>query len=141
MIDVQERPVDVARERGVEAIESHGLTIEIVSDGETRLVRLSGELDLANSPRLTDELLSLLSSGRGVVVDLDRLDFIDSSGLQTLLVATRHAQEHNGRLSITRPKRPAVARLFEMTAIDAVLPLVEGDIRPSTRGRWPTARS
>ena len=59
-----------------------------------------------------------------LVLDLSKLDFIDSTGLEVLLRAARRAHDSGRRLIVARPSR-YVRRLLEMTAIDQSLDVVE----------------
>jgi anti-sigma B factor antagonist len=107
-----------------ETIVAHSLTIEIAPGVETRLVRLEGELDLANAHTLTEELLRLLDTRlQRLVVDLDGLEFIDSSGLHSLLRVMERSNADGDRLRIIEP-RGQVSRLFKLTNLDTVLPIV-----------------
>jgi len=55
--------------------------------GATAVVALRGEIDLQNSPALRKELLGWLADRQDVVVDLSRVDYIDSSGIASLVEA------------------------------------------------------
>jgi anti-anti-sigma factor len=60
------------------------LEIQIDQRQEEWSVELRGELDLANAPTLESELCKLNSDGR-ILLDLGRLEFIDSAGVALLL--------------------------------------------------------
>lgn len=61
------------------------------------VVAASGDLDVASSPLLRDQLDRLISAGMGrVIVDLDEVDFIDSTGLGTLVGAAHKARSADG---------------------------------------------
>jgi anti-sigma B factor antagonist len=93
---------------------------ELVVSSERRagvlILSLSGELDLAASALLERELASA-EAGRPtrVVVDLTGLEFIDSSGLRTLMQANERASENGHQLALRQGPR-AVRRLFELTS-------------------------
>src|SRR6059058_5602951 len=53
-------------------------------EGEHGL-RLAGELDLSSAARLTDALEPLLRQGGRIVLEISRLTFMDSTGLQVLI--------------------------------------------------------
>ena len=98
-----------------------GLTIEAGrSDGVYRIT-LRGTLDLSTSPRFDAAIdAALLSDADQIAVDLDGLEFVDSTGLATILRASRRG-DGNGRLRMTRGTGE-VAQLFRLTALDLVLP-------------------
>ncbi len=79
------------------------------------VVRMSGELDLASSERLS-ALLAELSEAT-VVVDLSELTFIDSSGIAALVAAKDRLQSAGRDLVLTRPQ-PNVDRVLEMTGLE-----------------------
>ena len=58
------------------------------------MISVSGELDLASSPTLEEELERVAESGAEVVVvDLRGLEFMDSTGLSVLVRAHQRAEE------------------------------------------------
>jgi anti-sigma B factor antagonist len=79
------------------------------------ILELRGELDLASAPALQRHVAGALALGSGrVVIDLSRLEFLDSTGLQVLLYAHRKLRENGQALSLRRGPR-AIQRLFEVT--------------------------
>ena len=87
------------------------------------LLRASGDLDAYTAPGLRAQLHEATGDGTEtelVVVDLQKVSFIDSAGLGTLVGAHRRMRERGGRLRIVRPP-PLVARAFELTGLDEVL--------------------
>ena len=85
-----------------------------------------GELDVASAPELEELLIGRLASGSHVVLDLRELEFMDSSGVRTLVTAHGTAERANGTLSIVRgtPGGP-VDRVIEVSGLDGTLNLVE----------------
>jgi anti-sigma B factor antagonist len=76
---------------------------------------LRGEIDVASAVELRLALSEALSTDlAGIVVDLAGVDFIDSSGLRTLLVAQDQAAS-NGHTMILRHVPPQARRLFELS--------------------------
>jgi anti-anti-sigma factor len=78
-----------------------GLSIDIAPDRERVTVRAAGEIDLATAPEVEGPLLELLDNGfRHVVLDLQRVTFMDSSGVRVLITAHQRAQDLDAGLSI-----------------------------------------
>ena len=99
------------------------LEIRTERDGETYVVRLVGELDLAGAD-LTEQALvaAYESDAERILVDIDGLEFIDSHGLRTLIRAQRlNEQSGRDRLRVTRGTGH-VADLLKLTAMDQSLP-------------------
>jgi anti-sigma B factor antagonist len=89
------------------------------------VTRVEGELDLAACPDLESALAHAERSRPDrIVLDLDRLSFIDAEGLQTLLDASRRSASNGSRLRLTRP-RGHVARMFRLTMLDVTLPFAD----------------
>jgi len=85
-----------------------------------------GELDLATAPELEAALLTPLRDGASAVLDLRDLDFMDSTGVRVIVAAHHAAEEHGGRFAIVRTSPDgAVARVLEISGLDAVLDVVE----------------
>lgn len=101
---------------------SKALAIEIDRKGDTHTIRLGGELDLDNVDRLDQALIEAEAGDAArIVLDVDELLFIDSTGLRVILRATRRAETTGNRLRLTRGKG-YVADMFRLTALDKTLP-------------------
>jgi anti-sigma B factor antagonist len=86
--------------------------------------RLTGEIDFTSTGPVQATLSGMILPGGGtVVVDLSRVDFIDSSGLGALVQANRIARERQTRLIVVAS--PPVRRLLAVTALDTVLEIVD----------------
>jgi anti-sigma B factor antagonist len=92
-------------------------------DGAVRVV-VSGELDIATSPRLDAAVERVLAEADDVVIDLSNVGFIDSSGLYVIAAAARGSEADGKRLRISASLSPQVERLFELAGMTAALPLV-----------------
>jgi anti-sigma B factor antagonist len=98
----------------------------------TRRVTLTGELDMASAPQLQERLQQLAASGQAVCLDLSRLDFIDSSGVSTIVPALENARRDGLELAIDPHLSPRVARLVTITGLDR-------QFWPSDGANQPTA--
>jgi anti-sigma B factor antagonist len=99
----------------------HRVGVEL--EGSATVVVASGELDAYAAPDLSTELESVRDRD-GVVVDLTRVSFMDSTVLGLLVRTTRELSEADARVRIVLPAGPA-RRIFEITALDSVLPIAE----------------
>ena len=98
--------------------------VDVSRSGDTELIAVRGELDLASGPELESELQSI-SPGevRLVVVDLRELEFMDSTGL-SIIVRAHHRLARDGcELSLVRGT-PQVQRLLDLTGVAERLRLV-----------------
>lgn len=104
--------------------------VNAITEGDAFILRLSGELDLAQCPILEQALAQAeTSSARWVLLDLDELTFVDAAGLHALLVASRLSASNGNRLRLTRPKGE-VAAIFRLTALDLTFPFATTDSAP-----------
>jgi anti-anti-sigma factor len=88
-------------------------------DGD-RLLVVQGELDIATAPELVAMLERLRSHDHPVVLDLEGVTFMDSTGLTTLMDAWL-AAEQNGWAFSVRAASPAVRRVVELAGIEQML--------------------
>ena len=110
---------------GDNVIADRGLTIEVRRAADEVILRLEGELDMENAPTLDAQML--LAEGTDasrIVLDLRDLRFIDSSGLQSILLATKRSRDDSNRLGVLRGDGD-VARMLSLTAIDQSLDLLD----------------
>ena len=93
--------------------------------GGAPALALSGELDLATAPELTERLEEAILDTEGVfVIDLCDLRFIDSSGIQVLLRALGLLGREDRRLALVCPTG-AVRRALELDGVNDVFVLYE----------------
>jgi anti-anti-sigma factor len=100
-------------------------------DGSLRLTLL-GELDLPVAETLSARLEELKVAGRPVRLDLSEVTFIDSSGLQALIVALTGARWTGWQLEVAPEVSPIVARAAEIVGIAQVLWPQERSASPSS---------
>lgn len=95
-------------------------------DERTTVIAVSGEIHVSTAPQFSRRLNAAIASGKtGVVLDLEDVTFIDSTGLSVLLNGLRRVTRRNGRLALVCTN-PTVLRLFQITRLDATF-----DIRAS----------
>ena len=93
-------------------------------EGQTRVI-LSGELDIASTDELERELEALEVDSPGtLILDLRKVEFIDSTGLQAVIAADERARSAGRRLVVIRGSS-AVARLFSVTQLDRRLEIID----------------
>ena len=93
--------------------------IAVSDDGDTLVLHLKGELDLVSEPALSSELDH--AQGRPIVIELEELAFMDSTGLRTLLSAAREVDQ----LTLRGPLQAPVQRLLELTQTLTILPFAD----------------
>lgn len=82
------------------------LDLSIRDVGGHAVVALSGELVLADAPAVASYLMAAVAAcGQSIIVDLERLEYIDSRGLGILLCVQQWARRRGGDLSLAAPQR------------------------------------
>lgn len=93
--------------------------------GGAPALAVSGEIDLASAPELSERLEEAILDTEGVfVIDLCDLRFIDSSGIQMLLRAMALLGREDRRLALVCPTG-AVRRALELAGVGDVFVLYE----------------
>ena len=108
------------------------VSVRTLDDGEACLLTVEGEVDVTTAPRLRTELSSRIERGcTHVIIDLEKVGFIDSSGLGVLVGALRRAREKNGDLRIVCTK-DVILNLFRITGLDKAFTIF-ADLRKAKR--------
>jgi len=90
-----------------------------------RLVAPSGDIDLATAPQLRQELVDASASGSTLVVlDLERVDFLDSVGLSVIVGGHKRLKHEGRRLHLAAPQA-IVKRVLGITRLDTLIPTYE----------------
>ncbi len=96
-------------------------TLEISSAYERSdalVVTVAGEVDIATSPQLRDELLGLLAARpRVLVISLEQVSFLDSTGLSALVAIHRRAHAYGVQVRLTSPAR-GPGKALHITGLD-----------------------
>lgn len=92
------------------------LTITRSDEGARVCLALKGELDLSNTPALEEALAEAIATEKKVLIDLGRLEFLDSTGLA--LIVTTLGRNDAERFSFLPSESSGVRRLLEMTGLD-----------------------
>ncbi|GAA3760026.1 anti-sigma factor antagonist BldG [Plantactinospora mayteni] len=91
--------------------------------GEHTVLEVGGEVDVYTAPRLRERLVELIDGGsRAIVVDLGRVDFLDSTGLGVLVGALKRLRPVGGTFGLVCDKEPLL-KIFRITALDQVFPI------------------
>jgi len=103
----------------------NNFSVEVRDGDRAVVIGVSGELDLASSPALEQELeRGAASKAELVVVDLRKLEFMDSTGLSVLVRAHQRATEKGQRFAVVRGPQQ-VQRLLSLTGVAERLTLAD----------------
>ena len=99
--------------------------LEVRSQRQTTIIAVSGELDLASSPALQEELDRVSASdAEMLIIDLRELDFMDSTGLSVLVRAHQRAEEQGRQLAVVKGPQQ-VQRLLSLTGVSDRMTVVD----------------
>jgi anti-sigma B factor antagonist len=98
------------------------LDITVRNEGGVVIAAVTGEIDISTVARLRERLYELADNGGTLIVDLNRVEFIDSTGLGALVGTARRIAEHGGSLYAVCAQ-PQPRRLLWVTGVDKRIPL------------------
>lgn len=99
--------------------------VDVRAEGRATIIAVIGELDLASSPELEQQLEQVWRSDADqLVLDLRGLEFMDSTGLSIIVGAHQRVTETGRRLSVVKGP-PQVQRLLDLTGVSERLQMVD----------------
>jgi anti-sigma B factor antagonist len=103
--------------------------IRVISEAERTVVALSGEVDDYSVVHLREVLREVIEQARPptLIIDLDEVHFIDSTGLGMFVGVLKRQRDHGGGLVLANPQ-PAIEKVFDITGLTKVFE-VESDRR------------
>lgn len=88
-------------------------------------VCLTGEIDIYNAPQLKESLISMLNQkNASIVLDCEKLRYIDSTGLGVLISILKRVKDFGGDIRIKNLK-PYIAKIFTITGLDKIFAIEE----------------
>jgi anti-sigma B factor antagonist len=94
------------------------------TDSGIAILSISGEHDLNTAPQLRQRLEEQMDAGTGVVVDLTKASFVDSSILGVILEGARRSADSGIGFAVAQATgAQAVSRVLEVTGLRAELPV------------------
>jgi anti-sigma B factor antagonist len=94
-------------------------TVEAV--GNVSVLTVSSTfLDASNAPALKQHVAAIVERASRLVLDLSRVEFVDSSGCGAILTCLRQVNSVGGKLSVCGVTRP-VRALFELVRMNRIL--------------------
>ena len=101
------------------------LGLDVTEHGGTTVLAVRGEVDVYTAPRLREKLVELVSQGKhNLVVDLEAVDFLDSTGLGVLVGGLKRLRSHDGDLSLVCTQH-RIQKVFEITGLTKVFTIHE----------------
>lgn len=98
------------------------LSVTVRRERGVAIAEVTGDIDMSTVAGLRERLFVLADSGDPLIIDLNQVTFIDSTGLGVLVNAARRAGRHGGRLHAVC-SMPQPRRLLWLTGVDRRIPL------------------
>lgn len=90
------------------------------SEKELPIIELEGEVDVYTAPQLKQQMISMLEGGaKELVVNLTKVDYLDSTALGVLIGGLKRMRERDGNMVLVCPS-PRIRRVFEITGLDKI---------------------
>ena len=84
------------------------------------VVDAGGEIDIYTAPRLRELLIDLVSTNNyQLVVNMDKVEFVDSTGLGVLVGGLKRVRAHDGSLDLVCT-RERILKIFRITGLTKV---------------------
>lgn len=94
------------------------LDLEATHRGATSVLSLRGEVDVYTAPRLRQAIVDLVDAGSPlVVVDMGKVDFLDSTGLGVLVEGLKRARARESDLAIVATQ-DKILKIFDITGLN-----------------------
>jgi len=89
------------------------------------VIDVQGEIDMYTAPRLRELLIDLVSKGSyQLVVNLDKVGFLDSTGLGVLVGGLKRVRAHDGSLDLVCTQQ-RILKIFRITGLTEVFGIYE----------------
>ncbi len=99
------------------------LSLSSRTDGDKTVVEVGGEIDVYTAPKLRERIVELVESGSyNLVIDMERVEFLDSTGLGVLVGGLKRVRAHDGSLRLVCTQ-DRILKIFRITGLTKVFPI------------------
>jgi len=99
------------------------LSVTSREQGGRTVVEVGGEIDVYTAPVLRERLNDLVGEGHHhLVVDMERVDFLDSTGLGVLVGGLKRVRSNDGSLHLVCTQEK-ILKVFRITGLTKVFPI------------------
>jgi anti-sigma B factor antagonist len=106
------------------------LDIEVAvrgEEGRPYTVEISGEIDVYTSPKVKDTIGELIDKGHYLlVINLEHVRYIDSTGLGVLIGALKRVREFGGSVALVCTN-PQIKKIFDITGLVKIFGIYENE--------------
>lgn len=106
------------------------LTLATREEDGRAIVAVGGEIDVYTAPKLRDQITELVSAGSyNIVIDLEAVEFLDSTGLGVLVGGLKKVRAHDGSLELVCSQE-RLLKIFRITGLAKVF-VIHDSVDPS----------
>jgi anti-sigma B factor antagonist len=99
------------------------LSLTTRAEGDRTVVQVGGEIDVYTAPKLREQLVDLVNAGQyHLVVDMENVEFLDSTGLGVLVGGLKRVRAHDGSLRLVCTQE-RILKIFRITGLTKVFPI------------------
>ena len=99
------------------------LSLSTRTEGDRTVVTVGGEIDVYTAPKLRDKITELVGEGHhDLVIDMEGVDFLDSTGLGVLVGGLKRVRAHEGSLRLVCTQE-RILKIFRITGLTKVFPI------------------
>jgi anti-sigma B factor antagonist len=99
------------------------LSLTTRTEGDRTVVSVGGEIDVYTAPTLREQLVDLVNAGQyHLVVDMEDVEFLDSTGLGVLVGGLKRVRAHEGSLRLVCTQE-RILKIFRITGLTKVFPI------------------
>ena len=99
------------------------LSLASRTEGDKTVVSVGGEIDVYTAPKLREQIVQLVEDGQyHLVVDMEEVEFLDSTGLGVLVGGLKRVRAHDGSLRLVCTQE-RILKIFRITGLTKVFPI------------------
>jgi anti-sigma B factor antagonist len=93
---------------------------DYAADDDLTVINVEGEIDVYTAPRLREKLIDLVNKGKyHLLVDMEKVEFLDSTGLGVLVGGLKRVRAHDGSLELVCTQE-RILKIFRITGLTKV---------------------
>ena len=109
------------------------LTLSTREVDGTTFVAVGGEIDVYTAPKLRDKITELVGDGVfNIVIDMESVEFLDSTGLGVLVGGLKKVRAHDGSLELicTQDRLLKIFRITGLAKVFVIHDSADGALAP-----------
>lgn len=101
------------------------LGLDVTENNGVSVLTVRGEVDVYTAPTLRERLVGMAEKGQyRIIVDLEGVDFLDSTGLGVLVGGLKRLRSHDGDLQLVCTQH-RILKVFEITGLTKVFSIFD----------------